>query len=144
MPAAMGKSLRQNTEKARQGPGVWAMPQQLGALVLGLFRWEEEKSKDRVRWRQLEHRGPYFVPAYEPLPDGVRIVYDGEDQWADTLFCVPPLPAGSPNLLLTVGCLWLCACSLSLSVVSVSERCTGFSGVWHKVHCPVWVSEVPD
>ncbi|XP_020025962.1 DNA topoisomerase I, mitochondrial isoform X1 [Castor canadensis] len=40
--------------------------------------WEEEKSKDRVRWRQLEHRGPYFVPAYEPLPDGVRIVYDGK------------------------------------------------------------------
>ncbi|XP_045417305.1 DNA topoisomerase I, mitochondrial isoform X3 [Lemur catta] len=40
--------------------------------------WEEEKSTDRVKWRQLEHRGPYFAPAYEPLPDGVRFFYDGK------------------------------------------------------------------
>ncbi|XP_075861079.1 DNA topoisomerase I, mitochondrial isoform X2 [Microcebus murinus] len=40
--------------------------------------WEEEKSTDRVKWRQLEHRGPYFSPAYEPLPDGVRFFYDGK------------------------------------------------------------------
>uniref|UniRef100_A0A8C9AMR8 DNA topoisomerase I n=1 Tax=Prolemur simus TaxID=1328070 RepID=A0A8C9AMR8_PROSS len=41
--------------------------------------WEEEKSTDRVKWRQLEHRGPYFAPAYEPLPDGVRFFYNGEE-----------------------------------------------------------------
>ncbi|XP_052603990.1 DNA topoisomerase I, mitochondrial isoform X2 [Peromyscus californicus insignis] len=38
----------------------------------------EEKSRSRVKWRQLEHRGPYFTPAYEPLPDGVRFFYDGK------------------------------------------------------------------
>ncbi|XP_036064837.1 DNA topoisomerase I, mitochondrial isoform X2 [Onychomys torridus] len=36
----------------------------------------EEKSRSRVKWRQLEHKGPYFTPAYEPLPDGVRFFYD--------------------------------------------------------------------
>ncbi|XP_059103885.1 DNA topoisomerase I, mitochondrial-like isoform X1 [Peromyscus eremicus] len=38
----------------------------------------EEKSRSRVKWKQLEHRGPYFTPAYEPLPDGVRFFYDGK------------------------------------------------------------------
>ncbi|XP_006989346.1 DNA topoisomerase I, mitochondrial isoform X1 [Peromyscus maniculatus bairdii] len=38
----------------------------------------EEKSRNRVKWRQLEHKGPYFTPAYEPLPDGVRFFYDGK------------------------------------------------------------------
>ncbi|XP_036064836.1 DNA topoisomerase I, mitochondrial isoform X1 [Onychomys torridus] len=38
----------------------------------------EEKSRSRVKWRQLEHKGPYFTPAYEPLPDGVRFFYDGK------------------------------------------------------------------
>nr|XP_054374955.1 DNA topoisomerase I, mitochondrial isoform X2 [Pongo abelii] len=41
-------------------------------------RWEEEKHEDRVKWRQLEHKGPYFAPPYEPLPDGVRFFYDGK------------------------------------------------------------------
>ncbi|XP_005086022.1 DNA topoisomerase I, mitochondrial isoform X2 [Mesocricetus auratus] len=31
-----------------------------------------------VKWRQLEHRGPYFTPAYEPLPDSVHFFYDGK------------------------------------------------------------------
>ncbi|XP_072874556.1 DNA topoisomerase I, mitochondrial isoform X6 [Chlorocebus sabaeus] len=41
-------------------------------------RWEEEKREDGVKWRQLEHKGPYFAPPYEPLPDGVCFFYDGK------------------------------------------------------------------
>uniref|UniRef100_A0A7N9IFZ9 DNA topoisomerase I n=1 Tax=Macaca fascicularis TaxID=9541 RepID=A0A7N9IFZ9_MACFA len=41
-------------------------------------KWEEEKREDRVKWRQLEHKGPYFAPPYEPLPDGVCFFYDGK------------------------------------------------------------------
>ncbi|XP_068019305.1 DNA topoisomerase I, mitochondrial isoform X2 [Melanerpes formicivorus] len=40
--------------------------------------WEEEKKEDQVKWTQLEHRGPYFVPLYEPLPDDVQFYYDGK------------------------------------------------------------------
>ncbi|RLW12952.1 hypothetical protein DV515_00000587 [Chloebia gouldiae] len=39
--------------------------------------WEEEKKEDGVKWMQLEHRGPYFVPPYEPLPKDVQFYYDG-------------------------------------------------------------------
>ncbi|POI31906.1 hypothetical protein CIB84_004343 [Bambusicola thoracicus] len=39
--------------------------------------WEEEKTNDGVKWKQLEHKGPYFVPLYEPLPDDVQFYYDG-------------------------------------------------------------------
>ncbi|NXA78661.1 TOP1M topoisomerase, partial [Thryothorus ludovicianus] len=41
-------------------------------------RWEEEKKEDGVKWMQLEHRGPYFVPPYEPLPEDVRFYYEGK------------------------------------------------------------------
>lgn len=41
-------------------------------------RWEEEKQNDGKKWHTLEHRGPVFAPAYEPLPDNVRFFYDGE------------------------------------------------------------------
>ncbi|XP_014433330.2 DNA topoisomerase I, mitochondrial isoform X2 [Pelodiscus sinensis] len=40
--------------------------------------WEEEKTDDGVKWKQLEHNGPYFAPPYEPLPDDVRFYYDGK------------------------------------------------------------------
>lgn len=40
-------------------------------------RWEEEKKEDGVKWMQLEHRGPYFVPLYEPLPEDVQFYYNG-------------------------------------------------------------------
>ncbi|XP_009100226.4 DNA topoisomerase I, mitochondrial isoform X2 [Serinus canaria] len=40
--------------------------------------WEEEKKEDGVKWKQLEHRGPYFVPPYEPLPKDVQFYYDGK------------------------------------------------------------------
>nr|XP_009687251.1 PREDICTED: spore wall protein 2-like [Struthio camelus australis] len=39
-------------------------------------RWEEEKTGDGVKWKQLEHKGPYFAPLYEPLPDDVQFYYD--------------------------------------------------------------------
>ncbi|NWX04427.1 TOP1M topoisomerase, partial [Caloenas nicobarica] len=44
----------------------------------GCGRWEEEKKEDGVKWTQLEHRGPYFAPLYEPLPDDVQFYYDGK------------------------------------------------------------------
>ncbi|KAK2517458.1 hypothetical protein Q9233_013102 [Columba guinea] len=44
----------------------------------GCDRWEEEKKEDGVKWTQLEHRGPYFAPLYEPLPDNVQFYYDGK------------------------------------------------------------------
>ncbi|NWI58445.1 TOP1M topoisomerase, partial [Calyptomena viridis] len=41
-------------------------------------RWEEEKKEDGVKWTQLEHRGPYFAPLYEPLPEDVHFYYNGK------------------------------------------------------------------
>lgn len=43
------------------------------------LRWEEEKYEDGVKWKSLEHNGPYFPPEYQPLPDDVHFYYDG--QW---------------------------------------------------------------
>ncbi|XP_077595957.1 DNA topoisomerase I, mitochondrial [Stigmatopora nigra] len=40
--------------------------------------WEEEKYEDGVKWRFLEHKGPYFPPSYQPLPDDVHFFYDGK------------------------------------------------------------------
>ncbi|XP_068094296.1 DNA topoisomerase I, mitochondrial-like isoform X8 [Hyperolius riggenbachi] len=41
--------------------------------------WEEENYEDGVKWKFLEHKGPYFAPPYEPLPDDVRFYYDGQE-----------------------------------------------------------------
>ncbi|KAL1124103.1 hypothetical protein AAG570_001873 [Ranatra chinensis] len=38
--------------------------------------WEEEKKPDGVKWSYLEHKGPVFAPAYEPLPPNVKFFYD--------------------------------------------------------------------
>ncbi|XP_051237512.1 DNA topoisomerase I, mitochondrial [Dicentrarchus labrax] len=40
--------------------------------------WEEKKYEDGVKWRFLEHNGPYFPPDYQPLPDNVHFYYDGK------------------------------------------------------------------
>ncbi|KAM7002876.1 DNA topoisomerase I, mitochondrial [Tautogolabrus adspersus] len=40
--------------------------------------WEEEKYEDGVKWKFLEHKGPYFAPEYQPLPDNVHFYYDGK------------------------------------------------------------------
>ncbi|XP_017544539.1 DNA topoisomerase I, mitochondrial isoform X3 [Pygocentrus nattereri] len=40
--------------------------------------WEEEKYEDGIKWKFLEHKGPYFPPEYQPLPDNVKFFYDGK------------------------------------------------------------------
>ncbi|KAL9974220.1 hypothetical protein ACROYT_G011235 [Oculina patagonica] len=40
--------------------------------------WEEEQLPEGVKWLHMEHKGPYFPPAYEPLPDNVKFYYDGK------------------------------------------------------------------
>ncbi|XP_042607544.1 DNA topoisomerase I, mitochondrial isoform X5 [Cyprinus carpio] len=40
--------------------------------------WEEGKSSDTQKWSSLEHKGPYFPPEYEPLPDNICFNYDGQ------------------------------------------------------------------
>merc|ERR1712061_362289 len=43
--------------------------------------WEEDKSDplpDGHKWRFMQHKGPIFAPAYEPLPKGVNFYYDNE------------------------------------------------------------------
>ncbi|XP_060734153.1 DNA topoisomerase 1 isoform X3 [Tachysurus vachellii] len=40
--------------------------------------WEEEKYADGIKWKFLEHNGPYFPPEYQPLPDNVKFYYDGK------------------------------------------------------------------
>lgn len=42
------------------------------------FRWEEERYKDGIKWRFLEHKGPFFPPEYQPLPADVHFYYNGE------------------------------------------------------------------
>ncbi|XP_077371685.1 DNA topoisomerase I, mitochondrial isoform X2 [Festucalex cinctus] len=39
--------------------------------------WEEDKYEAGVKWRFLEHKGPYFPPNYQPLPDDVHFFYKG-------------------------------------------------------------------
>merc|ERR1712142_1440175 len=40
--------------------------------------WDEEPLPDGVKWRTLEHMGPYFPPEYDPLPKNVKFYYDGK------------------------------------------------------------------
>ncbi|MEE6462973.1 hypothetical protein FKM82_005722 [Ascaphus truei] len=40
--------------------------------------WEEDNYQDGVKWKFLEHKGPYFAPPYEPLPGDVNFLYDGK------------------------------------------------------------------
>ncbi|XP_056334006.1 LOW QUALITY PROTEIN: DNA topoisomerase I, mitochondrial [Danio aesculapii] len=40
--------------------------------------WEEEKYENGIKWKFLEHKGPYFPPAYQPLPDDVKFYYNGK------------------------------------------------------------------
>ncbi|CDW53919.1 DNA topoisomerase 1 [Trichuris trichiura] len=39
--------------------------------------WEEEKKDVSIKWKFLEHKGPLFAPAYDPVPEGVNFYYDG-------------------------------------------------------------------
>jgi len=40
--------------------------------------WEETPHPEGIKWKTLEHNGPYFPPAYERLPKNVKFYYDGE------------------------------------------------------------------
>ncbi|KAK2894571.1 hypothetical protein Q8A67_011800 [Cirrhinus molitorella] len=40
--------------------------------------WEEEKYENGVKWKFLEHKGPYFPPEFQPLPDDVKFYYNGK------------------------------------------------------------------
>lgn len=75
------------TQKAGPGWHVWAALGSQPSLCC-LFRLEEKQRKDRVKWRQLEHRGPYFAPAYEPLPEEVQFCYDGRTPGRGCSSCV--------------------------------------------------------
>ncbi|XP_039609678.1 DNA topoisomerase I, mitochondrial-like isoform X2 [Polypterus senegalus] len=56
--------LKEDEEKNKQGDDKWKW-------------WEEVKSLDGTKWKFLEHKGPVFAPAYEPLPDSVHFYYNG-------------------------------------------------------------------
>lgn len=47
-------------------------------IFFSFVRWEEEKYEDGVKWKFLEHNGPYFPPEYQPLPDNVNFYYNGQ------------------------------------------------------------------
>uniref|UniRef100_A0A673M8J6 DNA topoisomerase I n=1 Tax=Sinocyclocheilus rhinocerous TaxID=307959 RepID=A0A673M8J6_9TELE len=55
-------------------------PEVLFVSFLDFFfhRWEEEKYEDGIKWKFLEHKGPYFPPEYQPLPDDVKFYYNGK------------------------------------------------------------------
>ncbi|CAL8360601.1 unnamed protein product [Lota lota] len=40
--------------------------------------WEEAKYEDGVKWKFLEHKGPYFPPEFESLPANVHFYYNGQ------------------------------------------------------------------
>ncbi|CAJ1057227.1 DNA topoisomerase I%2C mitochondrial isoform X1 [Xyrichtys novacula] len=40
--------------------------------------WEEEKYEFGVKWKSLEHKGPFFPPEFQALPDDVHFYYDGK------------------------------------------------------------------
>uniref|UniRef100_A0A673FZR1 Zgc:173742 n=1 Tax=Sinocyclocheilus rhinocerous TaxID=307959 RepID=A0A673FZR1_9TELE len=38
----------------------------------------EMKYEDGIKWKFLEHKGPYFPPEYQPFPDDVKFYYNGK------------------------------------------------------------------
>lgn len=44
-----------------------------------VYRWWDapKKEDDSIKWETLEHNGVIFPPPYEPLPDNVKLYYDG-------------------------------------------------------------------
>ncbi|GAP83416.1 putative eukaryotic DNA topoisomerase I [Rosellinia necatrix] len=39
--------------------------------------WDQAKFDDSVKWQTLEHNGVLFPPEYEPLPNSIKLVYNG-------------------------------------------------------------------
>ncbi|KAL2128718.1 hypothetical protein VTI74DRAFT_8808 [Chaetomium olivicolor] len=44
------------------------------------YRWWDapKKEDDSIKWTTLEHNGVLFPPPYEPLPENVKLYYDGQ------------------------------------------------------------------
>lgn len=63
--AKKGKNGEVKTKKEKEEAEVWRW-------------WEEEKRDDGVKWTFLEHKGPVFAPAYEPLPSDIKFYYNGK------------------------------------------------------------------
>lgn len=44
------------------------------------YRWWDapKKEDDSIKWNTLQHNGVVFPPAYEPLPNNVKLIYDGK------------------------------------------------------------------
>src|SRR5690606_21895549 len=44
------------------------------------YRWwdQPQKEDDSIKWTTLEHNGVLFPPPYEPLPNNVKLYYDGK------------------------------------------------------------------
>ncbi|KYO45284.1 DNA topoisomerase 1 isoform B [Alligator mississippiensis] len=77
--AEIGDILEEGKDK--EGKAGLLVLEQMGDIHTESWsrgRWEEEKTEDKVKWKQLEHKGPYFAPLYEPLPDDVKFYYDGQ------------------------------------------------------------------
>ena len=66
IPATPSKSPAKGRKGKKDEPEVWKW-------------WEEKKEKDDgTKWKFLEHRGPLFAPAYDPLPPHVKFYYNGK------------------------------------------------------------------
>lgn len=39
--------------------------------------WLEDKNHDSIKWTTLQHNGVVFPPEYEPLPENIKLLYDG-------------------------------------------------------------------
>lgn len=44
-----------------------------------MLRWKDGEKEEGIKWNYLEHKGPYFAPDYEPLPDDVKFYYNGRE-----------------------------------------------------------------
>ncbi len=82
-PAKKSKSKAKAKSQVKQEPP--STPQKGGKKKKDepeeVWKWWEEKDKkkdDGSKWHFLEHKGPLFAPAYDPLPSNVNFYYDGK------------------------------------------------------------------
>merc|ERR1712080_56286 len=65
------KSTRRKKKKKEEEEEVWRW-------------WDEEPNPEGVKWKTLEHNGPYFPPEYERLPKNVKFYYNGKPMTLST------------------------------------------------------------
>ncbi|XP_052891675.1 DNA topoisomerase I, mitochondrial [Anopheles moucheti] len=84
-PAAMPSAKKNTKPTVKTGATIQSSPTKGGRVKKEEEEqevwkwWEEEKRDDGVKWKFLEHKGPVFAPAYEPLPSHVRFEYNGRE-----------------------------------------------------------------